>query len=220
MMCTSMESRKHAIITSVNNEDVLSGRGGKTNKHMGNRIYRAMVKENRQRYQQMKSNSHKQLLAESIIATVHKRGGRFLKQHGNDQNAWTELSKDEAMIKTTQALREIPSGTSSRALNVERMLEQKRKQRSVSSSNRSQSSSSSESEDRKQSVASISNLSVAAPTPGSSAPSSRRGSVIVSNDGALQSAGDENNEIMSDEELESIVNDSDAFETIVSLLDK
>jgi hypothetical protein len=74
----------------------------------------------------MKNNLHKQMLAESIIASVQKQGGRFLKRHEDIRGAWVELTVDEAIIKTTQALREIPSGTSSRALNVERMLEKKR----------------------------------------------------------------------------------------------
>jgi hypothetical protein len=117
------------IIKTVTADDVLAGRGGSTNKHPGNILYRALVKENRPTYQQMENHFHKQLLAESIIAAVHKRGGRFLRRHESIPGAWVELSMDESIIKTAQALREIPSGTSARALNVERILEMKRRRR-------------------------------------------------------------------------------------------
>ncbi|KAG7352719.1 hypothetical protein IV203_008767 [Nitzschia inconspicua] len=216
-MCSSMQDTNPTIITSINDADVLSGRGGKTNMHKGNRIYRAIVKENRPKYQELKKISHKQLMAESIIATVHKRGGKFLKRAGKDQDSWTELSKDEAMIKTTQALREIPSGTSSRALNVERMLEQKRKQNAVASSNNSNNI-----PDKEDHTVVI--PSTIAPASKAAVPTIRHGSVVVSNDYAqgpnFADNDDGNNSILSDEEVESIINDSDAFETIVSLLDK
>jgi hypothetical protein len=206
-----MENPEQVFIVTVNDADILSGRGGKTNKHPGNCIYRRIVKENRKRYKQMKSNSHKQLMAESIILCVCNRGGRFLKRHEKDQNTWIELSKEEAMIKTTQALREIPFGTSSRAFNVERMLEQKRKQKDFTSINPSASTSSSDSEDRK--MAADNNNEALAPTAG-------RGSIVISHDDALRPADVCDHGVLSDEELESIVNDSDALETIVSLLNK
>jgi hypothetical protein len=197
-----MEIPEQIVIASVNDADVLSGRGGKTNTHSGNRIYRCIVKENRRSYKLMTSNSHKQLMAESIIICVHNRGGRFLKHNGKDQNTWVELSKEEALVKTTQALREIPSGTSSRAFNVERMLEQKRKQKNFASSKPFISTSNSSSEDRK---ISVENQEPAA--------TSRSGSDVVISKESVD-------DVLSDNELESIVNDSDAFETILSLLDK
>ena len=217
-----MRNPKPTLITTVKDADVLSGRGGKTNKHSGNRIYRGIVKENRKLYQEMKSNSHKQLLAESIIATVHQRGGRFLKRVGKDTNTWIELGRDEAIIKTTQALREIPSGTSSRAMNVERMLEQKRMNRS-SSSTFGSTTSCSESEDSRK----VSFTSVPVPMHISSA---HRLSVESAYDSVASVAKhhskqqrpstESNGDMLSDEELDSLINDNEAYDTIVSLLDK
>ena len=118
--------------------DVLAGRGAKSNRHLGNKLFRSLVKQNRGLYQQLKdNNAHKTTLAESIIASIHARGGRFLKQQRHSHcrqttsssvtsTVWYELTKEEAITKTQQALREIPPGTSSRALNVERVLEKKR----------------------------------------------------------------------------------------------
>jgi hypothetical protein len=209
-----MKNQGNEVVTSVNDADVLSGRGGKTNKHPGNRTYRRIVKENRPRYKQMKSNSHKQLMAESIILCVRNRGGKFLKQYGKDENTWVELSNEEALVKTTQALREIPSGTSSRAFNVERMLELKRKRSDVASSIPVASASSIYSDDRKMPSE---NNKVA---PAAATTFARVRSSVNSNDGTMRPAGESGDDILSDEELECIVNDTDAIDTILSLLDK
>ena len=131
-------SSNDAII--VQELDVLAGRGAKSNQHLGNKLFRSLVKQNRGLYQQLKeNNAHKVILAESIIAAIHTRGGRFLKQQRHSHSCqttsssssvrsfkWYELTKEEAITKTQQALREIPPGTSSRALSVERVLEKKR----------------------------------------------------------------------------------------------
>jgi hypothetical protein len=123
---SSHDNQPVFLDNTITDMDVLSGRGGKTNNHRGNKLFRALVKQNRQNYQETKSSTCKQLLAESIIASVQQKGGRFLKRHGKEDGGWVELSMDEAFVKTTQALREIPTGTSPRALNVERMIERKR----------------------------------------------------------------------------------------------
>jgi hypothetical protein len=110
--------------------DVLAGRGARSNRHLGNKLFRSLVKHNRRLYQQLKDNTHKVMLAESIITAIQRHGGRFIKQqqhHSSSSSSWWyEVTKEEAITKTQQALREIPAGTSSRALNVERMLEKKK----------------------------------------------------------------------------------------------
>lgn len=83
--------------------DVLCGRGGLSNNHPGNRLFRRLVNVNKALYQQSLSPTHKQMVALSIVEAIRNHGGRFIRKQNGD---WVEISTKEASIKTSQALRE------------------------------------------------------------------------------------------------------------------
>ena len=92
--------------SGFNGLDVLSGRGGLANTHTGNRVYRRLVHLNKETYLKLATKRDKGLLVDSIIFSIQKHGGRFLKQNP-ETGAWDhELTYKEAVLKTGQALRE------------------------------------------------------------------------------------------------------------------
>ena len=107
-------------ILSYTERDILSGRGGRTNKHTGNRVFRRLVQQNKKLYRELKSKRKQNLLIESILLAVESQESRFLK-HDKDTNTWIELSAKERWEKTSQALRE-PDRKNSAASEVEPMV--------------------------------------------------------------------------------------------------
>ena len=86
------------------NEDVLSGRGGATNRHEGNIHFRELVQRHRDRYL-LASKNEKPNISRTLVDIVRKRNGRFLKQN-DDTELWYEIGDDLAREKTSQALRQ------------------------------------------------------------------------------------------------------------------
>ena len=82
--------------------DVLLGRGGRTNLHSGNKHFRAVVAEHQKEYLGARKND-KIDIARRIVSIINSRGGRFLKREGS---AWAEVTDKRAQQKTSQALRE------------------------------------------------------------------------------------------------------------------
>lgn len=91
-------------ISSVQDQDVLSGRGGATNIHPGNRYFRALINEHRLTYLKAKKND-KPAISRAIVNKVRTRNGRFLKKC-EDTGSWLEIGDDLAREKTSQALRQ------------------------------------------------------------------------------------------------------------------
>ena len=83
--------------------DVLCGRGGAINKHVGNRMYRRVVEHNKAIYRDMPKR-YRVLVGESIVQCIRNNGGRFL--HSGKSGEWKEISFRKAVAKTSQALRE------------------------------------------------------------------------------------------------------------------
>jgi len=94
------------VITNVNENDVLCGRGGETNHHPGNVQYRNLVKKHQIEYLAAKRRD-KPLIARLIVDTVRSRTppGRFLKKD-NATGTWRDVGSNKAREKTSQALRE------------------------------------------------------------------------------------------------------------------
>jgi hypothetical protein len=91
--------------TSVFNEhDVLSGRGGGTNVHFGNRSFRDIINKYRTLYLRSKKND-KPAISRAIVKEIRSRGGRFLKKNEKD-NLYYEIGDAQAREKTSQALRQ------------------------------------------------------------------------------------------------------------------
>lgn len=84
--------------------DVLCGRGGGTNSQMGNRRFRALVRDFQPTYL-MAKRREKPKMARSVVLIVRHRGGRFLRRDDTDGRLY-EVGDEKAEAKTSQALRE------------------------------------------------------------------------------------------------------------------
>jgi len=105
-------------ISTPNENDVLSGRGGGINSHTGNIIFRNWVKDRKENYNLAPSKIEKANVSREIVNLVSRANGRFLRRdeldfadrHTNDSNissqCWVEIEDVQAMAKTSQALRE------------------------------------------------------------------------------------------------------------------
>jgi len=85
-------------------EDVLSGRGGGTNVHPGNCVFRDLINLHRRSYLKASKNE-KPKISRAIVAVIREQNGRFLRQDGMT-NLWFEIGDHVAREKTSQALRQ------------------------------------------------------------------------------------------------------------------
>lgn len=86
--------------------DVLYGRGGKSNHHPGNKRFRQAVKEREFDYLRRK-NKDKQLVAMEVVRNWRNQDppGRFLKKD-DKTGLWQDVGDQKAREKTSQAFRE------------------------------------------------------------------------------------------------------------------
>mmetsp|Transcript_3527 Transcript_3527/g.6739 ORF Transcript_3527/g.6739 Transcript_3527/m.6739 type:complete len:655 (+) Transcript_3527:199-2163(+) len=93
-------------ITVPHPHDVLCGRGGATNNHLGNSHWRMLVSTNKELYVTLPKRQ-KQLLSRSIVLAVRSQNppGRFL-QRDAQSDLWYDVGDARATEKTSQALRE------------------------------------------------------------------------------------------------------------------
>jgi hypothetical protein len=89
---------------AIGPNDVLCGRGGATNNHEGNRLFRAIVVDHQTEYL-IARKMEKAIIAKQILEAVHSNGGRFLKRD-KSAHSWIEVPRKQAIAKTSQALRE------------------------------------------------------------------------------------------------------------------
>jgi|Transcript_10166 hypothetical protein len=87
-----------------NDNDVLSGRGGGTNVHPGNRTFRDLINLHRRSYLKARKND-KPAISRAIVRVIREQNGRFLKRE-EKSNLWFEIGDDAAREKTSQALRQ------------------------------------------------------------------------------------------------------------------
>jgi hypothetical protein len=95
-------SNSQAITSNYNDKDVLSGRGGGTNLHSGNRYYRELIFNHRETYDEA-SKANKPNVSRKIVKMVRDSGGRFLRKDG--QGLYHDIGNTSAREKTSQALR-------------------------------------------------------------------------------------------------------------------
>lgn len=91
-------------IAVFNDNDVLSGRGGGTNVHPGNRTFRDLINLHRRAYLKARKND-KPAISRAIVRTIRDSNGRFLKKD-EKTGLWFEVGDDAAREKTSQALRQ------------------------------------------------------------------------------------------------------------------
>ncbi|KAL7540234.1 hypothetical protein ACHAXR_009960 [Thalassiosira sp. AJA248-18] len=90
---------------TITDQDVLFGRGGLTNRHIGNLRYRDIISIHRQDYVNAQK-TEKPNVARRIVKAIRtgKNPGRFLKK--GEHGKWVAVSDKEAAWKASQALRE------------------------------------------------------------------------------------------------------------------
>lgn len=109
--CWGPPSPPIEYITSIHPEDVLSGRGGATNSHSGNRAFRSLVKKYQEEYLRAKKKD-KPAVASVIVELIRKKGGRFLRRVEDESSVpgslvrYIDIGDERAREKTCQALRE------------------------------------------------------------------------------------------------------------------
>lgn len=100
---------KYELLTGTCEEptdrDVLLGRGGLTNHHKGNKLYREKIEDFKPYYQKLSSKDEKQEFSIMVVNFVHGYGGRFLEKDIYS-DGWVEVEKNKARKKVGQALRE------------------------------------------------------------------------------------------------------------------
>jgi hypothetical protein len=84
--------------------DVLCGRGGITNSHSGNMVFRSLVRARKLSYINAPKRCDKPRIAREIVAEILQRGGRFLER--SDSGSWRQVDAERAAKKVSQALRE------------------------------------------------------------------------------------------------------------------
>jgi len=99
-------------IGTPHEHDVLSGRGGAINSHIGNTRFREWVRERKNRYNLARTKAEKASVANEVMDFVKQQNppGRFLQRDQSSVTGgvtwWTEVDEIKAMAKTSQALRE------------------------------------------------------------------------------------------------------------------
>jgi hypothetical protein len=98
-------------IRSPHPNDVLSGRGGGINSHVGNQKFREWVRVRKDDYTLAPSKTDKARVAREVVALVEEQvpPGRFLQKDPTSIGSsswWVEIDDDRIMAKTSQALRE------------------------------------------------------------------------------------------------------------------
>eukprot|EP01083_Nonionella_stella_P239704 838710_1 len=95
-------------------DDVLCGRGGGINSHIGNANFLTMVREKKEAYNLATSKKGKAEIAQDVIDAVARAGGFFLQRDSSSsavgfsgiKGSWVEVDHERALAKTSQALRE------------------------------------------------------------------------------------------------------------------
>jgi hypothetical protein len=90
----------------VTDSDILCGRGGMTNHHIGNRRYRDIIDKHKPKYHEV-AKTHKPAVAKLIVKAIRTGDppGRFLKKD-EKTGKWFDIGDQKAAEKTSQALRE------------------------------------------------------------------------------------------------------------------
>ena len=95
-------------VDGPNENDVLLGRGGKINNHPGNQQFRSIIEEYKERYNFATSKATKALISREVINRIAAMNppGRFISRNDAGTGMWYEERKENALKKTSQALRE------------------------------------------------------------------------------------------------------------------
>lgn len=92
------------IVTTPSDVDVLLGRGGRSNHHIGNSRFRELIRKNREHYISLPKHE-KIKLSRTVVAVVQDLGGRFL-ELSEDGKYYVVAPNKRAVEKASQCLRE------------------------------------------------------------------------------------------------------------------
>jgi hypothetical protein len=98
---SAKESEAKEGFTFYSDADVLSGKGGRTNAHPGNRHYRDLILSHRQTYD-IASKPKKPGVSRKIVQMVRDRGGHFFRKEKDA--LYYDIGDKAAQEKTSQAL--------------------------------------------------------------------------------------------------------------------
>ena len=104
------------VIAQVTDNDVLLGRGGLTNQHPGNILWRALAAQLRPEYITTNSNKTKRQISLRLIDMVKANGGRFLKKNANGE--YIEVADADVINKSSAAIREDPALAKERRIKM------------------------------------------------------------------------------------------------------
>jgi len=109
-------STANILECEIRDQDVLFGRGARTNLHAGNIYFRSIVDSVQLQYASA-PKMDKKLIASQIVHEIKLRKGRFLKK---DEKAgrWMEVCDTKSRLKTSQALREGLANKTRQALKL------------------------------------------------------------------------------------------------------
>ena len=118
MPSTAAFSTFPAVITSLNRNDVLLGRGTGPSEYVGNKLFRKHVHTRREEYVGCESMFDKGRIAQEVVDHVHSLGGRFVRQERKGRRVgdllvdglWREEKDSVAIEKCKQALRDKSAG--------------------------------------------------------------------------------------------------------------
>jgi len=94
---------ENKVYVEPKDADVLCGRGGRSNHHIGNKRYREEVKNLQKWYLDIEDKDEKTDLSQCLVDYVKSYDGRFLEK---DEEGWYEVPNIVARRKASQALRE------------------------------------------------------------------------------------------------------------------
>jgi len=90
---------------SINAGDVLLGRGKRCHLHPGNTYFRELVSRMAYHYNYC-CKCQKTVIAQAIVDTIHKKGGKFLTPTSKAQEFWSPVNGLAIRTKASQALRD------------------------------------------------------------------------------------------------------------------
>mmetsp|Transcript_773 Transcript_773/g.1482 ORF Transcript_773/g.1482 Transcript_773/m.1482 type:complete len:632 (-) Transcript_773:88-1983(-) len=97
------------LISELNENDVLSGRGGRINNHPGNITFRTVVEDYKREYLDPRIRKlEKAHVAARLVAQIRSANppGRFLREDADHKGKFVEIGDQKAWKKAGQALRE------------------------------------------------------------------------------------------------------------------
>ena len=100
-------AKAYGLVTDINHNDVLLGRGKETINYIGNVRFRQLIEDNKLEYVNNTSKNGKDMVARRVWREVENRGGRFLKKSKDNvfkdgRTAWIEQAMDVAVLKIKQ----------------------------------------------------------------------------------------------------------------------